>query len=184
MNKVTIQEASRRLNVSQRDIREYIRRGSLKAERDPRIGDGPLAGGAARRRLGGRLQGVPQPNVGGQTPWWWAFGAKTGKVHYLLQVGIEEIMPDFLCGLRGENLYPADGHAPDQRCPNCLRAAIEQELPMGTRGKAAPLSKAGRPGGSTITAYLGGENPYEPGNVHHPRRPLLPDSRNQTGGIC
>ena len=65
-----------------------------------------------------------------QTPWWWAFEAKSGKVHYLLQVGIEEIMPDFLCGLRGENLYSSDGHTSDQRCPNCLRVAIEQNLPI------------------------------------------------------
>ena len=34
METVTIQEASRRLNVSQREIREYIRKGELKAVRD------------------------------------------------------------------------------------------------------------------------------------------------------
>ena len=35
MEKLTIQDASRRLNISQRDVREYIRSGELKAERDP-----------------------------------------------------------------------------------------------------------------------------------------------------
>ena len=33
--KLSIQDASRRLNISQRDVREYIRNGELKAERDP-----------------------------------------------------------------------------------------------------------------------------------------------------
>ena len=35
MEKLTIQDASRKLNISQRDVREYIRSGDLKAERDP-----------------------------------------------------------------------------------------------------------------------------------------------------
>ena len=134
MEKVTIQEASRRLNVSQRDIREYIRNGRLKAERDP--------DSSTRRWL------VEMPEDGweddfksvlnnmsaGQTPWWWAFPGNTGRVHYLLQVGIEEIMPDFLCGLRGENLYPSDGHTQDQRCPNCLQEALGQGLPLWDEG--------------------------------------------------
>ena len=130
MEKVTIQEASRRLNVSQRDIREYIRRGSLKAERDQESATGrwlvELPGDGWEDDFKASLNEM----AAGQTPWWWAFERRTGKVHYLLQVGIEEIMPDFLCGLRGENLYPAEGHTQDQRCPNCLSAAIEQSLPL------------------------------------------------------
>ena len=35
MEKLTIQDASRKLNISQRVVREYIRSGDLKAERDP-----------------------------------------------------------------------------------------------------------------------------------------------------
>ena len=130
MEKVTIQEASRRLNVSQRDLREYIRQGSLKAERDPQSPTGrwlvELPGAGWEDDFKAFLNNMSAT----QTPWWWAFEAKTGKVHYLLQVGIEEIMPDFLCGLRGENLYPATGHAPADRCPNCLTAATAQGLPL------------------------------------------------------
>ncbi len=130
MEKVTIQEASRRLNVSQREVRGYIRRGSLKAERDPGSATGrwlvELPGDGWEDDFKAFLSDM----AAGQTPWWWAFEARTGKVHYLLQVGIEEIMPDFLCGLRGENLYPATGHRAEERCPNCLGAAAERGLPL------------------------------------------------------
>ena len=130
MDKVTIQEASRRLNVSQRDIREYIRKGSLKAERDTDSATGrwlvELPGDGWEDDFKAYLNQL----AAGQTPWWWAFGHKSGKVHSLLQGGIEEILPDFLCGLRGENLYPADGHTADERCPNCLESAIAQNLPL------------------------------------------------------
>ncbi len=134
MEKVTIQEASRRLNVSQRDIREYIRNGRLKAERDPDSATGRWLVEMPEDGWEDDFKSFLNVMSAGQTPWWWAFEAKTGKVHYLLQVGIEEIMPDFLCGLRGENLYPADGHAPDQRCPNCLQEAVGQGLPLWDEG--------------------------------------------------
>ena len=130
MERVSIQEASRRLNVSQRDIREYIRKGSLKAERDPESSTGrwlvELPGDGWEDDFKSYLNQM----AAGQTPWWWAFEHKSGKVHYLLQVGIEEIMPDFLCGLRGENLFPAEGHTADDRCPNCLSVAVAQNLPL------------------------------------------------------
>ena len=134
MEKVTIQEASRRLNVSQRDIREYIRNGRLKAERDPNSATGRWLVEMPEDGWEDDFKSFLNVMSAGQTPWWWAFEAKTGKVHYLLQVGIEEIMPDFLCGLRGENLYPAYGHAPAQRCPNCLRVAVGQGLPLWDEG--------------------------------------------------
>ena len=35
MEKVSIQEASRRLNLSQTSIREYARKGDLKASKEP-----------------------------------------------------------------------------------------------------------------------------------------------------
>ena len=69
------------------------------------------------------------------TPWWWAFEHKRGNVHYLFNVGIEEIMPDFLCGLQGDNLWPAVGHQEEERCPNCLRLANEQGLPLFLEGQ-------------------------------------------------
>ena len=130
MEKVSIQEASRRLNVSQRDIREYIRSGNLKAERDPASSTGRWLVELPEDDWEDNFKAFLNNMSSSQTPWWWAFDRKRGRVHYLLQVGIEEIMPDFLCGLRGENLYPADGHSQDERCPNCLSLAVAQNLPL------------------------------------------------------
>ena len=130
METVTIQEASRRLNVSQREIREYIRKGELKAVRDTASESGrwlvelPEEGWQDSFKLYLNDLSADQP------VWWWAFETKRGKIHYLYNVGIEEIMPDFLCGLRGENLYPALDHDPADRCPNCLRLATEQGYPV------------------------------------------------------
>ena len=128
VEKVTIQEASRRLNLSQREIREFIRKGELKAERD--------AGSESGRWM------VEMPGDGWEdpvktflnnlsdklTPWWWASSNAQGRVHYLENMGIEEIMPDFLCGLRGESVYPATGHTQEQRCPKCVDVATTQGL--------------------------------------------------------
>ena len=130
MERVSIQEASRRLNVSQRDIREYIRRGRLKAERDPDSSTGRWLVEMPEGGWEDDFKSFLNEMSSAQTPWWWAFDRKAGKVHYLLQVGIEEIMPDFLCGLRGENLYSSDGHTQDQRCPECLKQAVAQNLPL------------------------------------------------------
>ena len=130
METVTIQEASRRLNVSQREIREYIRKGELKAVRGTASESGrwlvelPEEGWQDRFKLYLNDLSADQP------VWWWAFETKRGRIHYLYNVGIEEIMPDFLCGLRGENLYPALDHDPADRCPNCLRLATEQGYPV------------------------------------------------------
>ena len=134
MEKVSIQEASRRLNVSQRDIREYIRNGRLKAERDPESATGRWMVEMPEDGWEDDFKSILNDMSSAQTPWWWAFPGKAGKVHYLLQVGIEEIMPDFLCGLRGENLYPSDGHTQDQRCPICLDIAVAQGLPLWDEG--------------------------------------------------
>ena len=130
MERVSIQEASRRLNVSQRDIREYIRNGRLKAERDPESSTGRWLVEMPESGWEDDFKSFLNDMAAEQTPWWWAFEQRSGKVHYLLQVGIEEIMPDFLCGLRGENLYPANGHTADQRCPNCLREVLIRGLPV------------------------------------------------------
>ena len=130
MEKVTIQEASRRLNVSQRDIREYIRKGELKAERDPSSDSGRWMVELPEAGWEDGFKSYLNQMSDALTPWWWAFEHKRGKVHYLYNVGIEEIMPDFLCGLRGDNLWPAVGHQEEERCPNCLSLANEQGLPL------------------------------------------------------
>ncbi len=130
MEKLTIQEASRRLNISQRDIRDYIRKGELKAERDPDSEHG--------RWL------VVMPGDNWQDPfktyldeldksitrWWWVNQRKTGFVHYLETTGIENVEPEYLCGQRGENLWSSVGHTEADRCIECVMRATEQGLPL------------------------------------------------------
>ena len=135
MEKVTIQEASRRLNVSQRDIREHIRKGELKAERDPSSDSGRWLVELPKADWEDGFKTYLNQMSDALTPWWWAFEHKNGKVHYLFNVGIEEIMPDFLCGLRGDNLWPATDHQEEERCPNCLKLANEQGLPLFSENK-------------------------------------------------
>lgn len=132
MESVPIQEASVRLNVSQRTIRESIRNGELNAHREP----GPW----------GQRWFVELPEDGwvesfkaslqelasSITPWWWATEAKVGFVHYVQDLGIEEIEPVYLCGLKGDNVWDASGHDHEQRCPDCLQVAKDRELPLWT----------------------------------------------------
>ncbi len=129
MERVTIQEASRRLNLSQADIRESIRNGELKAIREP----SPT----------GRRWMVEMPEEGWEngfksslrdlaqsmTPWWWSNAQNTGFVHYVQDLGIEEIEPLYLCGLKGDNVWDATDHTPEQRCPECVAIARERDLP-------------------------------------------------------
>lgn len=133
MERVPIQEASLRLNVSQRTIRECIRDGELKAFRQA----GPR----------GEQWVVELPEVGWLDPykrsylelnqrltqWWWANEGKKGNVHYIQDLGIEEIEPVYLCGLRSENIWSATGHSEADRCPDCVKTANERELPLEPR---------------------------------------------------
>ena len=133
MEEVTIQEASRRLNVSQDVIRRYIREGQLNA----------------RRQSGeeGRAWVVELPEEGWQdehkdhinqlaqqlTPWWWPNPHRRGEVHYVESLGIEEVAPVYLCGMSSEDFWPAVGHAVEQRCPICVDEVKHRGLPMETR---------------------------------------------------
>ncbi len=130
MERVSILEASRRLNMPQATIRRYIRDGKLNAVRE----QGPR----------GNIWMVELPEDGwldsekeaylrlaeGLSPWWWNNAERSGPVHYVEDIGIEEIIPQFLCGLVSENIWTATGHTEEQRCPACLQIAISRELPL------------------------------------------------------
>ena len=134
MERVPIQEASLRLNVSQRTIRECIRNGELKAFRqagprgDQWVVELPEDGwlDPYKKSYLELNQQLPQ--------WWWANEAKKGQVHYIQDLGIEEIEPVYLCGLRSENIWSATGHSEDERCPKCVETANERGLPLEPRG--------------------------------------------------
>jgi hypothetical protein len=129
MERVSILEASRKLNISQASVRQHIRDGKLKAYREP----GP----------GGNAWMVELPDDGWidsqkesfirmaqqTSPWWWPNAARSGPVHYVVDVGVEELVPRFLCGLTSENIWDAGGHAEAERCPECGRIAVERGLP-------------------------------------------------------
>ena len=130
MEKLTIQDASRRLNISQRAIREYIRNGELKAERDPDSEHGRWLVVMPEDGWEDKFKTYLDELDNSITRWWWVNQNKTGHVHYLENMGIEEIMPDYLCGQPAESLWPAQGHTQADRCLECLMKATEQGLPL------------------------------------------------------
>ncbi len=132
MERVSILEASRRLNIPQAAVRRNIRDGNLVAHRE----EGPR----------GRIWMVELPEEGWLdadkvaylrmaeeiSPWWFANAERTGEVHYVEDIGIEEIIPFFLCGLTSRNIWTATNHTEEQRCPTCLELALEKGLPLSS----------------------------------------------------
>ena len=130
MERVTIQEASLRLNVSQKTIRECIRDGELKAFRqqgargEQWFVELPEDGWQDRHKKAylDLAQNLPK--------WWWANESSKGHVHYIAELGIEEIEAKYLCGFRSENIWSSTGHAESDRCPKCVETAASQGLPL------------------------------------------------------
>ena len=134
MEWVSIQEASRRLNVSQDVVRRYVRDGRLEGKREPKVAGGqawvvqlPEEGWEddAKHHIHGIARQV--------TPWWRPNPQETGPVHYVDSLGIEEVAPLFLCGLVSADIWPAVGHDVEDRCFQCLEEVANQGLPMETR---------------------------------------------------
>ena len=130
MERVTIQEASYRLNLSQAEIRRYIREGRLKATRGgPRdrtwmveLPEGDWLDDD-KARYHEMAQGMPV--------WWWPTEARAGLAHYIYDVGIEETVPVFLCGLESENIWTVTEDLTEaQCCPVCLQKAREGGMPL------------------------------------------------------
>jgi len=130
VEKLSIIEASRRLNISQRDIREYIRKGELKAERDPDSEHGRWLVVMPDDTWQDHFKTYLDELNSSITRWWWVNERKTGHVHYLEATGIENVEPDYLCGLSSENLWSSVGHTSADRCIECLMRATEQGLPL------------------------------------------------------
>ena len=137
MEKVSILEASRRLNLSQAQVRQYIRDGELKATREPGA-SGRLAWlvelpeegwGVGIKSSLQELQETFEAYASGVTfsHWWWPTGDHSGFVHYIGDLGIEETIPQFLCGLISDNIWVASKLAEDEYCPECI-AAVEAAL--------------------------------------------------------
>ncbi len=126
---VTIRQASLRLNISERTIRECIRNGELQAER--RVGPEreywvvqlPEAGWLDKYKRAYIQLEETLPH------WWWPTAERNGNVHYIENLGIEEVMPAFLCGHHSENIWPASNHVEEDRCARCMTALKGKGLP-------------------------------------------------------
>ena len=121
MEKVSIQEASRILNLSQATIREYARKGDLKASKEP----GPNGRSMWMIELPGEGW-VDQDKENYMelqksfSHWWWPTAARSGHAHYVDNVGIEETVPVFLCGLISENIWVTKELYENEYCPECV----------------------------------------------------------------
>ena len=130
MERVTIQQASLRLNVSQKTIRESIRDGELKAFRQPGprgdqwVVELPEEGWQDRHKKSYMKLAETLPR------WWWANESNIGQVHYIEELGIEEIEPVYLCGFRSENIWSSTGHSKSDRCPKCVETATSRGLAL------------------------------------------------------
>ncbi len=137
MEKVSILEASRQLNLSQAEVRQYIRDGELKATREPGP-SGRLAWVVELPEEGWKddtksslqqLQETFESYASGVTfsHWWWPTGDRSGHAHYVGDLGIEETIPRFLCGLISDNIWVASELSEDEYCPECI-TAVEAAL--------------------------------------------------------
>ena len=111
MPRVTIQEASRMLNVSQDVIRRNVREGKLTASRE---------GGPNGTRwlvdIPERAEDYADDFKEGihalartLTPWWYDNPRRQGFAHYLESLGIEEVEPFFLVRAEGGGYLAGDG---------------------------------------------------------------------------
>ena len=126
---VSIQEASHRLNVSQDVIRRLVREGELKGYRKPGAdGRSPWVVELPADGLPDEVKAYMPEEARGITAWWKAKTDRTGEVHYLYDIGIEEIECHFLCGLASDEFGSAVGHSEAERCPKCVQLAKENGL--------------------------------------------------------
>ncbi|MCH8898151.1 MAG: hypothetical protein IIC33_07655 [Chloroflexi bacterium] len=134
MEWVSIQEASRRLNVSQDSIRRYAREGRLQVKKQA-VEPGRAAWIVELPDEGweddfkGHVREIAEQLI----PWWWSTKERQGQVHYVDGLGIEEIEALFLCGLKTNDIWSAVGHDKSQRCPKCLEEVTRRGFPMETR---------------------------------------------------
>ena len=131
---VSIIEASRILNVSQAVVRRYARDGRLQSRRETAAHGGTywvieLPEDGWEDDFKDRVHGIAQQ----LTPWWWPTSERSGEVHYVDGLGVEEIEALFMCGLMTDNIWAAVGHDPALRCPECLAEVERRGLPVETR---------------------------------------------------
>tara|TARA_B100000029_G_scaffold515881_1_gene625262 strand:- start:58367 stop:58807 length:441 start_codon:yes stop_codon:yes gene_type:complete len=128
---VSIQDASRILNVSKRVIRQYIQDGKLNGFRQPKPHGGSswvveIPEGAWLDEYREHIYSVGEST----TPWWRPTPNGSGIVHYVESLGIEEVSPLFICGIFSKDIWPAINHSTEDRCQECVNAAQAKGLPL------------------------------------------------------
>ena len=128
METVTIQEASRRLRMSTKNIRLCIQAGELTAYRNPDGGRGWVV----EMPDDGWTSTIMAAEMGREfIPWWWANAQREGHVHYVQDLyasSFEEMVPRFLCGYESDNIWTVIDLSRDIICPDCLEMAEERGL--------------------------------------------------------
>lgn len=132
MEKVSIQEASRRLRISTASVRECIRGGELQASREPG-NNGRPGGWLVELPAEGWVSTATAAELNRDfSPWWWANPEHSGHIHYVESLAAsswEETVPKFLCGLVGDNIWAAPELPIASLCLECQLAAMERGLP-------------------------------------------------------
>ena len=132
MEKVSILEASRRLRIPTSGIRECIQAGELKAERAT-WPDGRTSWVVEMPEEGWTSSAIAAELDRPMSPWWWGNAERSGKIHYvqdLFASPYEEVIPRFLCGYEGENIWAASSLTEELLCPECLVEAGNRGLPL------------------------------------------------------
>ena len=132
MERVSIREASLRLHLPTSSIRQCIQDGELKAYRETNP-EGRLAW-VVELPEDGWTSAATALELGRKfSPWWWADEDKAGKIHYVEMLNssaLEEIMPEFLCGIVSDNVWFAKELLPEDVCPQCMAEAKGRNLPL------------------------------------------------------
>ncbi len=131
MGKVSIQEASRRLHIPTSSIRQCIQSGELKAERATGP-DGRTGWLVEMPEEGWTSSATAQEQARSFTPWWWGNRERSGKIHYVQDLytsSFEEVVPRFLCGFEGANIWSAMNLTAELLCPDCLGEVEMRGLP-------------------------------------------------------
>lgn len=132
MERVSIQEASRRLRISTASVRECIRSGELNAHRAD-ADNGRRGGWLVELPAAGWVSAATTAELNRDfSPWWWANPEHSGEIHYVESLAAsswEETVPKFLCGYESDNIWAALELPEPSLCLECQMRAIERGLP-------------------------------------------------------
>ena len=132
MEKVSILEASRRLRIPTSLIRECVRKGELIAERVT-TPDARTSWVIVLPEDGWESSVTAVEKERPFSPWWWGNSERAGNIHYVQDIfvnSVEEIVPRFLCGYDGRNIWSVATLRQELLCLDCLDQVEKRGLPL------------------------------------------------------